>query len=86
MSNLLNLRKFVAPEIIFGAGARKLAGRYAQQFSASKVLVVTDRGVIAAGWLADIRQSLEDAGIPYHVFSNVTPNPRAAEVMEGAEV
>ena len=63
-----------------------MAGRYAQQFSASKVLVVTDRGVIEAGWLADIRQSLEDAGIPYHVFSNVTPNPRAAEVMEGAEV
>ncbi|MCP4119105.1 MAG: iron-containing alcohol dehydrogenase [Desulfobacteraceae bacterium] len=86
MPDILNLRKFVAPEIIFGAGARKLAGRYAQQFSASKVLIVTDKGVIAAGWLADVRKSLEEAGIPYHVFSNVTPNPRATEVMEGAEV
>ncbi|MBI9091220.1 MAG: iron-containing alcohol dehydrogenase [Desulfobacterium sp.] len=86
MSDLLNLRKFVAPEIIFGAGARKLAGRCAQQFSASKVLLVTDKGVIAAGWLADVQQSLEEAGVPYHVFSNVTPNPRATEVMEGTDV
>lgn len=86
MSSLLNLRKFVAPEIIFGTGARFLAGKYAQQFTASKVLVVTDQGVITAGWLTDVQQSLEEAGVPYHVFSHVTPNPRAAEVMEGAEV
>lgn len=86
MSYLLNLRKFVAPEIIFGAGARKLVGKYAQQFSASKVLVVTDPGVMAAGWLADVQQCLEEAGMSYQVFSNVTPNPRSTEVMEGAEV
>lgn len=86
MSNIMNLRKFVSPELIFGAGARKLVGKYAQQFSASKVLVVTDKGVTEAGWLADVEKSLEEAGVPYHVFSNVTPNPRAFEVMEGAEV
>ncbi len=68
MPSLLNLRKFVAPEIIFGVGARTLAGRYAQQFSASKVLVVTDQGVIAAGWLADVQQSLESAGFPIMYF------------------
>jgi alcohol dehydrogenase class IV len=86
MSGMLNLRKFVAPEIIFGAGSRKLAGRYAQQFLASKVLVVTDEGVIAAGWLDDVEQSLQEAGGPYHVFSHVTPNPRSTEVMAGAEI
>ena len=52
MTDLLNLRKFVTPEIDFGAGARKLAGNYARQFMARKVLIVTDPGVIAAGWLA----------------------------------
>ena len=86
MSDLLSLRKFIAPEIIFGVGARKLVGRYVRQFSASKVFIVSDRGVIAAGWLADVQQSLEEAGLAYHVFSNVTPNPRSTEVMEGAEV
>ena len=33
---LIHLRKFVAPEFIFGAGARHLAGRYARNFGARK--------------------------------------------------
>ena len=86
MSDLLNLRKFVSPELIFGSGARKLAGRYARQFLASKVLLVTDEGIIKAGWLTDVEESLNEAGVPYHVFSNVTPNPRVDEVMKGAEI
>lgn len=86
MSNLSNLRKFTAPEIIFGNGARKLAGRYAKQFVASKVLVVTDKGVIEAGWLNYVQDSLEESCIPYHIFSNVSPNPRYTQVMEGAEI
>lgn len=86
MSDLLNLRKFVAPEIIFGVGARRLVGKYAKQFSASKVLLVSDPGVIEAGWLVDVQQSLDEMDIPYRVFSNVTPNPRSTEVMQGAEI
>ena len=86
MSDLPNLRKFVTPEIIFGCGARKLAGNYARRFMANKVLIVTDPGVIAAGWLDDVQHSLEEVKLPYHVFSSVTPNPRTEEVMEGAEV
>lgn len=82
----LELRKFVAPEFIFGFGARLLAGRYAKNFGARKVLVVTDPGVIAAGWTKDITDSLEEAGLAYMVFSGVTPNPRAEEVMAGAEL
>ena len=86
MTDLLNLRKFVTPEIVFGAGARKLAGNYARQFMARKVLIVTDPGVIAAGWLEEVKHSLEAVQLPYHVFSEITPNPRAGEVMEGAAV
>ncbi|WP_432464256.1 alcohol dehydrogenase-like regulatory protein ErcA [Agarivorans sp. QJM3NY_33] len=86
MPNLLNLRKFVAPEIIFGAGARMLVGKYAQQFSVEKALLVTDPGVIAAGWLEDVQQSLQQNGIAYHVFADVSANPRSTEVMLGAEV
>jgi alcohol dehydrogenase class IV len=80
------LRKFVAPEFIFGLGARRLAGRYAKNFGARRVLVVTDPGVVAAGWAKDVTDSLEEAGLTYTVFSGVTPNPRAEEVMAGAEL
>ncbi|RJQ78257.1 MAG: iron-containing alcohol dehydrogenase [Desulfobacteraceae bacterium] len=81
----INLRKFVAPEFIFGIDARCLAGRYAQNFGASKVLIVSDPGVIAAGWTKEMTEGLESAKIPFHVFSAVTPNPKAEEVMRGAE-
>ncbi len=81
----LELRKFVAPEFVFGAGAQALAGQYAANFGARKVLVVTDPGVQAAGWTARAEASLEKAGRPYAVFDGVTSNPREDEVMAGAE-
>ncbi len=80
------LRKFVAPEFVFGVGARHLVGRYAKNFGARKVLVVTDEGITAAGWADQVTANLKAEGLPYTVFSEVTSNPRAEEVMAGAEV
>lgn len=82
----LELRKFVAPEFIFGLGALKLAGRYAKNFGASRILIVTDPGVMAAGWTDQVIANLELEGLPYVIFSGVSPNPRAEEVMTGSEV
>jgi alcohol dehydrogenase class IV len=84
-SDISNLRKFVAPEIIFGAGARHAVANYARTFGARKVLVVSDPGVIAAGWVKDVFQSLDAQHIPYALFSDVSPNPRCEEVMAGAQ-
>ncbi len=78
------LRKFVAPEFIIGAGARLLAGRYAKNYHAQHVFVVTGPHVKSAGWVTDVTDSLEAEGIGYTVFSGVSPNPRDHEVMEGA--
>ncbi len=80
------LRKFVSPEIVFGVGARKTVGKFARTFGARKVLIVSDPGVVAAGWVADVEQSLQEADIAYHLFTQVSPNPRAEEVMSGAEI
>ncbi|MCM2359870.1 MAG: iron-containing alcohol dehydrogenase [Geobacteraceae bacterium] len=77
------LRKFVAPEFIFGIDARKLAGRYARNFGARKVLVVTDPGVMAAGWADDLIGYLRQEGLEHAVYSSVTSNPKADEVEEG---
>jgi len=87
MGQVVNeLRKFVAPEFIFGVGARFKAGQYAQNFQARKVLVVSDQGVIDAGWTADVLSSLEAENLPYEVFSELTPNPKSKEVMKGAAI
>lgn len=84
-NNLLELRKFLIPEFVFGKDARLLAGRYAKNFGAGKVLVVTDKGVIASGWVEEILGTLEENGVKYCVYSEVTPNPRDYEVAAGAE-
>lgn len=84
-ADISNLRKFVSPEIIFGAGARHAVANYARTFGARKVLVVSDPGVVAAGWVNDITQSLEAQDIPYALFTEVSPNPRCEEVMAGAQ-
>lgn len=83
---LLELRKFVAPEIVFGRGALGLVGRYAQNFGAAKVLMVTDPGLIAAGWTGQAAQSLQTAGVAHTIFDGVTPNTKADEIMRGADV
>jgi alcohol dehydrogenase len=80
------LRKFVTPEVVWGPGARHLVGQYALNIGASKVLLVTDAGVEAAGWSAEVATSLERSGVPFTVFRQVTSNPRADEVMLGMEV
>lgn len=79
------MRKFVAPEFIFGIGARHRAAFYAQNMLARRVLVVTDPGVTAAGWLEQLLDSLDESGIPVTVFDAVTPNPKDHEVMAGAQ-
>jgi len=84
--NEFELRKFVAPEFIFGIDARKLVGRYARNFGARKVLVVTDSGVMAAGWTDDVLATLKDANLDYAIFSAISSNPKSEEVMEGAEL
>jgi alcohol dehydrogenase class IV len=86
MSEGFELRKFVAPEFIFGVGARHLAGRYAKNLGSRKILVVSDPGVVAAGWTRDVTDSLEAAGLPFALFTGVTSNPKVDEIMAGAAV
>jgi alcohol dehydrogenase class IV len=77
------LRKFVAPEIIFGVGALRLAGQCGRNLGGSKALVVSDSGVLAAGWTQQVLASIESAGLDSTLFTQVTPNPRIEEVVAG---
>ncbi len=82
---VLELRKFVAPEFIYGVGARFSAGKYCRQLGAHKVFLVTDNVVSQTQWFQDVFNSLADFDLELEVFDNVSPNPRDFEVMEGAE-
>lgn len=81
----IELRKFVVPEFVYGMGALNLIGRYAKNFGAKKTLVVTDPGVIKAGWLEKALDSLDAEHIPWALFQGITPNPKDYEVARGVE-
>jgi len=82
----MELRKFVTSEFVFGNGARFLAGRYASNLGGEHVFIVTDPGIMDTGLLDDLKSSMDDEGLEYSVYHEVTPNPRDHEVMKGAEV
>jgi alcohol dehydrogenase class IV len=82
---LTALRKFVAPEFIFGNGALSKCAEYVRTFGATKILVVSDDGLVRAGWTPKVESLLKGAGIDFVRFDAVSPNPRDGEVMEGAD-
>jgi alcohol dehydrogenase class IV len=83
----LELRKFVAPEYIFGADARLLAASYCKKLGGNKVFIVSDSGIENnTEFLSEVYSGLEEVGTEYVLFKNVSPNPRDYEVAEGAAV
>lgn len=85
MKEVMEMRKFVAPELVFGAGSALLAGQYAENFGARRVLIVSDPGVLECSWTTAVKDSLTRSNIETYVFSDVSENPRDVEVMKGAE-
>jgi len=81
----MNISKFVTPEIIFGCGALSQLGESASRLGASKVFVVSDAGVIKAGWIEPALDYLHAAGLETEVFAELTTNPKDYEVSAGVE-
>lgn len=82
----LELRKFLAPEYVFGLNARLKAGNYCRRLGGRKVLVVSDAVLSKSVWLKEVMDSLQNAGMDTELYSSVSPNPRDYEVMQGAEI
>ena len=89
LSNILHtgfpIRKFVAPEIILGDGSRSFIGQYVRSLSGRNIFLISDTGVIKAGWAGEIADYLNYSGLEVVTYDKVSPNPRSEEVMRGAE-
>ncbi|OAT71722.1 iron-containing alcohol dehydrogenase [Parageobacillus thermoglucosidasius] len=81
----MNIHKFVMPEVIFGNGAIEHAGESCLRLGATNVFIVSDPGVIEAGWLDAVIKSCKQANLRYTVFSDVTINPKDVEVEKGCK-
>ncbi|MBW0091461.1 iron-containing alcohol dehydrogenase [Pseudonocardia oceani] len=79
----LRLSKFHAPEIVFGEGSLPEAAHAAARLGALRPFVVTDPGVLEAGWPAELLAQLRDAGLAPLVWHDLTPNPKDHEIEDG---
>ncbi len=72
--------------IIFGNGAVSEAGKEVRKLGAKKALIVTDQGVIKAGLVSGVEESLKTQKIDYGIFAKVEAEPPARIVDECAQV
>ncbi len=68
--------------LVFGNGGVAQTGELARELGATKALLVTDPGIVAAGHAGSVRENLEAAGIGVSVFDRSKENPTTACVEE----
>ncbi|MBQ6644244.1 MAG: iron-containing alcohol dehydrogenase [Saccharopolyspora sp.] len=74
------LAKFHAPEIVFGQNALLELGHSAGRLGARRPFLLTDAGVVEAGWAHRACEQLRSVGLHPVVWSDLTPNPKDFEV------
>lgn len=77
------LLKFQVPEMVFGLDSLAEAGFCAGRLGARRPFVVTDPGLIEAGWVAELVLHLRDVGLRPEVWAGVTANPKDHEIEAG---
>ena len=72
------------PKIVCASGSlTRLPALIAEQFTATRILIITDQGIVNCGLAEPVRRALVDAGMDAEVFSNVIADP-SSEIIEEA--
>lgn len=80
------IHRFILNETsFFGPGARKEQPEAIRRIGKSKVLIVTDKGLLRFGVAKMVTDVLDQAGISYEIFSEVKPNPTVSNVKAGID-
>ena len=77
------LLKFHAPEIVFGIDSMAEAAHAALRLGALRPMLVTDPGLIAAGWADEMVGHLQEQGVRAVMWHDLTPNPKDHEIAAG---
>jgi alcohol dehydrogenase len=68
--------------IHFGVNESHQIAEHVKGFNSSKVLIVTDNGILEAGHLDPVVNSLNESEINYEIYTNVKENPSTDDVDE----
>ncbi len=79
---------FYSPtEFVFGRDTQQRVGELVKRYGGTKVMIVSGGGSAErSGLLAQVRESLEQAGIAYTEQKGIQPNPTDEGVYEGIEI
>lgn len=83
---IMNPFSFELPtKLEYGIGAVEKLGKYLDELKATRVLIVTDEGILNAGLAEPVLSIIKDRGLETVIFSGVEPNPKDHNVHDGAE-
>ena len=77
---------FIPSVTLIGIGASKLIPEKIKALGGSKPLLVTDKGVVAAGIVKQVTDLLDAAAMPYVIYDETVPNPTDTNVHDGVEI
>ncbi len=86
LTNVESMQPFdfqLRPRIVFGEGVVRQLGTLAREAGGTRVLLVSDGGVVSAGHFDAGRQALEAAGLRVEAFHDFGENPTTAMVQAG---
>ena len=73
----------IPSHVTVGPGALARLGGIARSIGIHRVLLVSDRGILAAGYVDEARRALEAAGVAVHAFHDFSENPDSHMVEAG---
>ncbi len=77
---------FMPTQVECGHKVSEQTGEMVKKLGVNKVLIVTDKGVKAAGLLEGIEKSLHDVNLDYDIYDEVEPNPSTETFHKGTEL
>ena len=77
--------KFLIPEVIFGIGTLAEVGGAVRRVGGRRPMLVSDPGVLAAGWVERATPHLDDVCVKWSLWHDLTPNPKDFEVQAAFE-
>lgn len=80
------VRRFDAPAaILHGGGSRHKLPDLVRELGGTRVLIVTDTGVVKLGTPLELSDALTRAGLPVAIFDEIQPDPTDRNVAAGVE-
>src|SRR5207245_5602509 len=73
----------IRTRVLFGEGRFEELGALARELGFRRTLVVADRGLVAAGYVARAVERLAKAGVQAFAFHDFEPNPDSVMVEAG---